>query len=223
MRVRADHSVAHLMGAALFAGDCKPLENSHTRPASSEVLLRHDASAGAAVILAVAAIEAFVNELHVAARDGFSSSVPDIRRNSQFIPSFWDTVERAPLQRKLEWILQMVHVDPLTPDGNPAQSLVLLVRLRNHLVHYRTEWTDDAELSRRLEGQLRGRFPENKLAGEGQQFFPYRCLGYGSACWAVNTVLTYVRAYCESLGVPFRFEKFENEIRDLLTRRVTGA
>jgi hypothetical protein len=218
VRLRADQSVAHLRGAALFAGECRPLEEEYTWPAASEVLLRHGAFASAAVMLAVAAVEAFANELYADALVGFSSSVPDIRRYSQSIPVVWDTVERAPLVRKLDWMLQMVRVDPLPSAVDPAQSVTLLIRLRNCLVHYKTEWTDDALQSERLESQLLGRFPNNTLSTAGQQYFPYRCLGYGAGCWAVETVLAYVRAYCARLAVPFRFEPVEEEIRGLLAR-----
>jgi hypothetical protein len=216
LRVRADHSIAHLRGAALFAADCKPLEENNSWPATPEVLLRHGASAGAAVILSVAAVEAFVNELQVAAHDGFSSATPAIKEQSRVIPSLWDTVERLPLERKLSWILQMVNVPPLPKDRDPAQSLALLLRLRNALVHYTTEWTGDSSRSAKLAHYLKGRFAENRLCMPGQQFFPYRCLGYGSGQWAVTTVSSYVRIYCEALDTPYRFETFESDIQTRL-------
>lgn len=216
LRVRADHSVTHLRGAALFASDCKPLEAEYQWPATREVLLRHVASASGAVVLSVCALEAFANELQLAAGDGLGSSLDPVVEASPLIHRLWYSVENAPLLPRFQWVLEVCGLPTLDLGALPSQAVSDLIVIRNALVHYRTEWTDDASTSTQLEDRLAGKFVENLLCTQSQLFFPYRCLGHGCGAWAVRTVLDFVREYCDRLSLPYRFQKFEEEIQGYL-------
>jgi hypothetical protein len=63
---------------------------------------------------------------------------------------------------KWQWLLECCGLDRLDRGGRPAQEAVLLLRLRNSLVHFKPE-NIAADEEHELEKRLRGKFADNRL------------------------------------------------------------
>jgi hypothetical protein len=84
-----------------------------------------------AYIVAVAAIEAFMNEMFVSpAGRSFCKNVPE---NA----AFWESLEGARLVDKLVFIPQLFFGQTFEVGRQPYQDMKKLVALRNELVHYK--------------------------------------------------------------------------------------
>ena len=176
-------------------------------------MLRHTTLASAAVISAVCALEATVNEFHLDAIDRHEIFLGKAVGAASRIARLWDTVERAPILRKYEWLLDLAGAEPFAAGRAPYQPAADLIELRDVLVHYKPEWSDARNLSKRLEARLRSKFALNPLAAPDQFFIPYRCLGFGCAAWAVASSRALILSFFERLGVTPRLGGFDAELR----------
>jgi hypothetical protein len=83
-----------------------------------------------------------------------------------------------------------------TIEGFGTACVDCLIKLRNALVHYEPEWTinisDTEKITvQKFEKILKGKFQLNPLTGEGNSFFPDKCLGHGCAEWAVKSSIMF--------------------------------
>jgi hypothetical protein len=194
--VRFYLSVDHLLAAAELSKLCFAAESDAMGSAPRSRQL-----ASAAVISAVAFLEAAINEL-----------LGDLAEKQRFYFDHLLNTARGSTLSQL-WALNLdrsASLDPLTKydlvftslgltvppaSGPPRQDVYLLIRLRNELVHARPSFVPIADEHmkpvpqaerHRLEKLLKGRFPENARADPTEAYFPFRCLGHGCAEWAVR-------------------------------------
>lgn len=92
--------------------------------------------------------------------------------------------------------------------------------LRNALVHYEREWitniseidSDEVTVSK-FEEKLMGKFPLNPLVGEENPFFPYRCLGYGCAKWALTNSVRFADEFFSRMGLSPTYDHVQSRLK----------
>ncbi|SRR6266568_4818849 len=186
------YAAGHLFGIALDA-----LRRASTAPSSTSPA---QADACVAAIMAAAALEAFINEVAFAARDPL---VVD-----QVVHRLGDAL-KAVEQASLESKYQIAHLClvglPYDQGAPPYQDFVLLIKLRNNIVHRRTEtfaMSEDWERTSRnavLEG-LRTRGVVSTEAGE----FMFIVETKAMAEWACNTVRSFARHLVAAMPSDFQ-------------------
>jgi hypothetical protein len=89
----------------------------------------------------------------------------------------------------------------------PYQRADLLIRLRNALVHFHSEWVDlkakdagDTKLEK-LGRRLKAEFQPNPHISPHLPYFPYRCLGSGCAVWAVKSARAFADNFGKRIGI----------------------
>jgi hypothetical protein len=82
-----------------------------------------------AYIIAVTAVESFVNEM-------FFGPIGQSFKSLQS-QGFWDALEKASLSDKLLFAPEFYFGETFATNAQPYQDMMLLIRLRNSLVHYR--------------------------------------------------------------------------------------
>ena len=216
VKLRTNLSYQHIRGAALNAGRCAPLEKNYEWPATEVILLEHATAAASAVILATCSLEAHINEWHLDAVDGNSEALGRAAPAAKMVANLWDTVERQSILRKYQWFLEVAGCQTLNKGDTTYRAVADLIEVRDHLVHYKPEWSDNPKRNKRLEDRLRSKFDLNRLSKPDQFFIPYRCLGHGCGVWAIRSVLDLVREFSVHLGVTSRLERLEAEVTELL-------
>ena len=158
-----------------------------------------------AVVLAAAAMEAGINEIYVTAvdeaRDTTSSATVDC---AQALSERWKDASKKPILQKHQVALEVCGKERFDEKSEPYQAARHLTQLRNALMHYKSEWDSDDGDHRKLEQNLRNRFPEAKLwapMSSKRAWLPYGCLGAGCANWACSTARTMHEAFCARLGI----------------------
>lgn len=205
-RVKHSFSLQHLRAAAYFSDNAEALEaEAQASPDRSKLLNPHRAYVTGAIISAVAALEASINELFLEACDrnphtltGLSPAVVDRLADE------WQELERTPILTKYQIALQVAGKSCFDKGAQPFQDTASLMELRHALVHYKPEWDDEREDHENLEVRLSGRFDLNSLAGDSSLWFPHRCLGAGCARWSEETARLFLREFCLRLGIPSR-------------------
>jgi hypothetical protein len=203
-RVKHNFSKQHLRAAILFADDAQKSE-AMTKQPDEEHRSRHRACVTAAILSAVAFLEASINELYLSAIDQDRTNLPTFdHRLFQLFGQDWRDVEKYPILQKYQTALLLAGKDRFNQGGPPYQDADNLIRLRDSLVHYKPEWDDEAGQHQNLENRLRRKFTLSPYAETGSLWFPHQCLGAGCAQWSAVTARDFSDEFCDRLGIAKR-------------------
>jgi hypothetical protein len=203
--MRQPMSPFHILAAARFSKLSAVVEREHRDHTWVEVnrsgaFFEHRGYVMGAIFMAVAFLEATINELFRDAVDAYTVAEhvypPPIRRVPEpvrkLLAKRWrESVEREDTLSKYQIALKSAGKAPLDPGRQPYQDAKLLIGLRNRLVHYKPEFVVAGEHI--AERQLRGKFAENPFieADTDNPFYPDRCLSHGCAKWAAESSINF--------------------------------
>lgn len=124
-----------------------------------------------------------------------------------------ELLEKESILGKYQKVLALRGLEAFDQGSEPYQSVDVLIKLRNALVHFKPEWHDEQIEHLRLGERFRGKFALNSFISEGTGvLFPQRCISYGCAKWAVESSLAFIKAFCERMELSFRFEQFKDRL-----------
>jgi hypothetical protein len=203
VRVKYSFSRQHLAAARHFAAEASRIEAAAT-PVPEVQEAEHRAHVTAAVMLSVAALEASINELY---HEVFSKEQKSLQhfddRAVRLMIETWRDTERLPILEKYQRVLLYAGLANFDRSREPFQSTETLIRLRDNLVHYRPEWSDEQGRHHSLEQRLRNRFSLT-TGPHGRLWFPHQCLSAGCANWAINIAVDFTMDFCNRLQLPVR-------------------
>jgi hypothetical protein len=102
---------------------------------------------------------------------------------------------------KWELLLVCAGKHALNRGAAPYQDAQFVVRLRNAVVHYRSE-NVSADSTHDMEAWLRGKFDDSRLmVGSGNPWWPDHCLGHGCAAWATRSAVAFADRVSDELGL----------------------
>jgi hypothetical protein len=203
-RTRTNLSVPHLLSACLFSRSVSQLEAAHRGKAFGpfwEEILAH---ATASLLLTVASLESYVNELFADVGRYFPS-IP-----SAILQKIWETHEQKPILEKFDLALLLRNVPLVDRGSRPGQDVVLLIRLRNAVVHFKPEWFDSQEDHAKLSNQLKGCFPGSPFFGPDEPLFPRGWATHDCTAWAVNSAVAFIDVIDQKAGLPSHLDQFRS-------------
>ncbi|TAK22694.1 MAG: hypothetical protein EPO26_10540 [Chloroflexota bacterium] len=132
--------------------------------------------------------------------------------------------ERTSCLDKYDLALLMAGNAAFDHGSDPYQSIALIIKLRNELVHTKAQWVEVASTGtgksrHRFETQFRGRFRENQLTWPKAVFYPNQLLGFGCAEWCVLRSISFVESFYTRAGG----HKDWSEFTKLLTKHAKAA
>ena len=95
----------------------------------------HSSYAFPAYVLSVAAVEAYINEVFIAAPGRWVTRGRPLWK----LPKDW--IEKLDLPKKLVLVPQLLFGASFDPHAQPYQGMSLLIKLRNEIVHYKMSVT----------------------------------------------------------------------------------
>ncbi len=210
-RVKSGLSALLMSEALRLASQCRSIEESEKHldwpQPHQEDNIGH---AAATVILAAASLEAAINEVYLQAVNGNVGAFPSLTvPQVALLAQLWDVLEksRADVLRKHSVALTLAGLADMPLGEKPAQDVASLVKLRDLLVHFKPEWSDEPERHLKIEQRLESAFELNQLSARAQGrmlWFPGKCLGAGCADWACEVALKYHSEFTTRLGVASR-------------------
>jgi hypothetical protein len=205
LRQKSAFAVQHLMAAARFARMCGKVELEHAGEPLGNIHAEEIAFVSAAVLLSVASLESNINEFLSEDEKLF----PQMNPGGRAVLVKLLLERRRRILEKYQKVLALRGRKPFEEGSEPYQSVDILIKLRNELVHFKPEWHDEQNKHEDLGKHLRGKFALNPFfSEENAVLFPQRCMSYGCAKWAVESSLKFMKAFSERMGLPFLFEKF---------------
>lgn len=174
----------HLMAAASFSRRVGAVEQEHAGeqfgPFFDEILW----NASASIMLSTAAIESYLNELIADRAKHFTMLKDDL------LDSFWENHERSSLLDKVDLALLLRGESPLARGAEPTDSMNSLVTLRNELVHFKPEWSDEAKVHARVSRRLASKVQPSPFL-PGEELFPRAWATHSCTKWAVETAVAF--------------------------------
>lgn len=206
----------HLWNARYEAWLCREREDKILTKAGVD--RPHRSHAMAAVLSAVAFLEAMVNEIWQDAADsqpgqrtshtqGISDPALTIMRE------LWTGKEHAERAMstlsKYQLALVCAGQDRIIKGKEPYQSVDVLIDLRNELGHFKPRWwhgdgTDEARYLASLRDKLAGRENRQPI---GNPWYPHKVLGAGCADWACNSAIDFTREWHSRIGLTYDFDE----------------
>ena len=205
-QVAASLYAHHLFAARHLAELACELEKEYAGAGvDAEVSRRHRAYVSGTVLSAAAFLEASINELYLEVQGHLANGSGVGRQRVLAVPAhFWSSAGKPPVLHKYQLALVVADAEPYDEGRSPFREADGLIALRDALVHGRPEWRDSHGRRQNLERRLRGKFPHNAFAIEGDPEFPDRMLGAGCAMWAVRVAEKFSDDFCHRMGIPSR-------------------
>ena len=219
---RGPYSMYHIQAAASFAKLLRQMEEQYKDTRSNTGLLPHELDvvykgyATGAIFSAVSFLEASINELFVEATDEDVSN--EYHRLCKFpseivscMANLWrlDIPRTAsfPILNKYQVALTVARRELFDKGRAPYQNVTLVVQLRNRLIHFEPEYLPlhlpgAAGTGHSFEDRLIGKFALNPWSKNFiANFFPEKCLGYGCAKWATESVIDFANEFFTRMDV----------------------
>ncbi len=220
IRSRTYFSIGHIQSAALFTRLSHKIEKNYDGRFSPELDSECRSYVTGAIFAAVAFLEATINEFLMDITDKSVEKRQHLeQKDITMIANLWarDIFGRLSTLEKYQIALILAGKEIFDTNINPYQDVSYLVKLRNALIHYEPEWIIDiSEINEiephKFESMLKGKFNLNPIAGDGNPFYPHKCLGHGCAEWAVNSSIKFVDEFFGKRGTIPIFNHIRGEL-----------
>jgi len=198
-------STDYLLSSFTFAKRAKSIEENYSHEDNfKSVYLEHRSSVLGCILFIATFLESHINEFYSDISAKMAFNYPGIKTESaQILSLLWEhgipRTAKYSIIEKFEFALKKLADSEFTKGTFPYQETQLLIKVRNSLIHYESEWVYNSpknfgriDLEHDLIKSLKGKFPLNPITGDGNPYFPDRCLGYGICRWGLIAATEFV-------------------------------
>lgn len=134
----------------------------------------------------------------------------------EFLAPLAEMIDRQqePLER-YQVILHLLHKAPLGTGEQPWQDMDIVIKLRNQITHYKSQWGQQMEGKNLFKSLQNLRIKKPPFIPNTMNFFPHQCLGAGCAAWSVRTAVKFINVFYERLGVRSPLTPYMAQFKDL--------
>ena len=204
--VRANFSISHLLAAASFSRAVGTVENENKERPFGEFFEDIQSNAIATVLTATAALESYANELFVDHATVFPNMPAPI------MAKLWELYEMKQTLEKFEFALLLLRKERFNQGISPYQDVVSLIKLRNALVHFKPEWTDQQIVHARVSSSLKDRVDRSPFFVSGEPLFPRAWASHSTTKWAVISVLSFISAFEKLANLQPRLQLYMHKL-----------
>lgn len=214
--MRSSLTGTFLHASALFAKRACNIESANQNSIEEDLRVEHQGAVLAAIMQAVASLEAEIYEVLVHGPGHHRGSNGLDTEAQKFLSPMIDLIDSEEILERYSLVLHLLKKKPLPRSNTIWEHTLLLVRLRNSVVHYKSRWNSEVE-STKLLTSLKGlRHAKPPFVSENSSFFPRQCLSAACARWAARSALSFLNAFYANLGFPDRFMYIENKFSVIL-------
>ena len=208
-RTRMSLALHQLLAACRFAARTLELERGNLgQPFGGfwEEILHN--SLGVAT-LTVASLESYANELY------FEGSILEDSLRPSAAAEISTLIDREPVLKKYSLALA-VRLEKRLNFGSPeVQDADALIKLRNSVVHFRSEWFGEQQSHEKLSRLLQHRFQPSPFL-PNEPLFPRSWASASFAFWAVQSSVAFIKNFYAEIGLPCPLDQFDEQITLLL-------
>lgn len=157
----------------------------------------------------VASLESYANELYFEGR--FIGSALRASASQELI----ELVDKEPVLRKFATALAFRADKKMNYGVTPVQNVAALVKLRNFVVHYRSEWSGEQAMHDRVSSTLNGKFQASPFLPREGSLLPKAWASHSFGCWAVRSTCAFMDYFYAEAEVENPIENFKSRIVQL--------
>jgi hypothetical protein len=203
---RTNLAVQHIFAAAYSARRAGEIERVNVGKLFGDFYEEILWNVSASVLFSVAALEADANEIFIDAE----RLLPEL--DVEFANEIWKLIEMRSILDKYEMALFLKTKRRFNKGDTIYQDTDALIRLRNALVHFKAEWSDEKREHLKIEQRLTGKFALSPFLPGDAEFFPKRCMSHGCGEWAVRTALSFRTFFSNASGLEDRFAPYVSRL-----------
>ncbi len=208
VRTRMNLGLHHLLAACRFAGTIREIEERHVDDIFSDFWNEILQNALGVVALSVAALESYANDLY------FEGSILKNSLSPEAAQKIAKLIDKESILNKFDTALAIKTGKQLKHHSEIVQNISTLIKLRNAVVHFRSEWTDQQGLHEKLSKTLTHKFnPSPFLPNE--PLFPGAWASASFAQWAIRSAIDFLDYFFAELAEPSPLAKFKDRAIDL--------
>ncbi len=216
IKTRANFAGQHLLSAAKFARMSGDAETNNEGGSSADSSLFQDTTAyvTATLLTSTAALEAYINQLFI---DGNVVPTHEIGGQSEELWNiWWSTIERWKIWSKYDLALALREQGSLFDEQSPLYpryiSAKLLVDVRNLLVHFKPQWSDEKREHHKITNRLVNEPVSPSPSGSTTPLFPHDFMSHDMARWAVKTSWNFIEAFSQRAGLDNKYAYMVNDL-----------
>lgn len=210
MDTRSSLTGTFLSASALFSKRATEIEDANPSSITEDLRVEHQGAVLAAIMQSVASLEAEMYEVLVHGPGHHLGSNGLDLEAQKFLSPMAELIDSEEILERYTLVLHLLKKEPLDRLTAHWENALLLVRLRNTVVHYKSRWNREVEGTKLLAG-LRGlRHPRPPFVPVNSTFFPHQCLSAACAAWAAQTALEFLKAFYTNLGFRERLSYVES-------------
>jgi hypothetical protein len=118
-----------------------------------------------------------------------------------FLVPLAEFIDRQNALTRYKIILHILSKQPLTEGEQPWQDMAVLVKLRNELIHYKSQWGKEMDRQRFFTTLKHLHLAKPPFVPSNANFFPHQFLGAACAAWAVRTAVAFLNGFYDRLGI----------------------
>lgn len=194
----------HLYMAIMFADKAKTIEDEYDNPGIKRTEYRYYAMSS--VIASFSFVDACINELihkGITTEDGGPrvnlehGAALDIIQNHTYV-----NLDMMGTLDKYELMLAIADQEQFNTHGQMYENITLVNNLRTALIHHKPQFdTISADNIEQFMGdKLHSKFETNPFVSGGL-FFPYQCMSFGCAKWAIESCLNFTEDFYSRVDV----------------------
>lgn len=206
-KLRANFDHIHSRSAGMFAIEAARLEDKFKdKNPSQEILNSHMSYISSSLICSVAELEANINQIIVDLQSDKKLNkalhFQTIDKTTKLInsKSLFKTLSEInkPVTSKYKLIYFLLTEKDL-PHNQFAQAIQFLINIRNCLIHFTPEWSNELNRHKKLKDNYNSKyinaFHLSPFASKGALFFPYQLLSADCAVWACQASHDYIENF----------------------------
>lgn len=207
LTTRANLSITHLIAAAQFSRAVGELERQHSGKPLADFWDDIQSNAIACVLTAIAGLESFANETFKDSKRIF----PGI--DQAVLARMWEVFESKTTLEKLEFALLLRGNGAFDSGKSPYQDITALTKLRNGLIHFKPESSDELVEHTKLSKILSGRAVHTPFINPAEMLFPRAWASHGTTKWAVESTIAFMDNFAAIAGLESRVAMFAAKLR----------
>ena len=209
---RYSFTAQFLCSSAIFARRCAAIERADP---DEETRTEHRGLVTAAIMQCTAAIEAESAELTIHGPGYHLGSDGIDRRGRDFLVPLAELIDRQEVMERYTTILHLLGKRPLSKGNKPSQHMAILVKVRNELVHYKSQWGEDMERRDLFKALQQLHLSKPPFVSLDTNFFPHQFLGAACAAWSVRTAVTFLNTVYERLEIISPLDPYRTQFEGL--------
>jgi len=209
-----------LGASAIFAKRAFEIEAENPSAIGEDLKLEHRGLVLAAIMQSVASLEAEIYEVVEHGPGHYLGSNGTDADAQKFLKPMAAAIDSMKTLTRYDLVLHLLNKEPL-PHGNALWAHThLLIKLRNSVVHYKSEFNQKIERKDILKSLRYLDHNKPSFVPEHAPFFPHQLLSAECAGWAACTALSFLNAFYSNLGFPRRFKYLDEKFANVLPEKV---